>query len=227
VTVDAYQRKRDLRQSRINPKLRVNTDRYAILRGIRDTHLTHGDTGSYTSGMTLNRNLLESFLRDIDADFQSQLDTRMEEVRKELEENRRKAIKALYNAWPQMGGSKKDLDVLAAELEAPPEDSTLKTRKDGRSRNTQGRTVPMDALRRHVHEVIAQTEDNGTITQSQIKDRVLSEYPDGKVPSVRSGISRILNDYLERGDLALEEEGKAGAPNKYRKQNVQREAALY
>jgi hypothetical protein len=226
VTVNDYQRKRDLRQSRISLKLPVNTDRYAILRVMRNAPLAHSDIGSYTSDMTLNRNLLESFLQDIDADFQAQLDARMEKVRKELEVNRRKAIEALYKAWPQMGGSKKDLDLLAAEIDTPLEDSTLKARKNGQSRHTQGRTVPMDAIRRHVQEALAQTEDNGFLTQSQIKDKVLSEYPDGKVPSVRSGISRILGGYLERGELELEEEGKAGAPNRYRKTGRTAEANL-
>lgn len=217
MTINDYQRKRDLRQSRIRPKPPVNADRYAILRAIRFSPLTRSDTGSYTSGMTLNRNLLESFLRDINADFQAQVDARMEEVRKELEVHRRKAIEALYKAWPQMGGSKKDLDVLAAEIETPLEDATLKARKNGQSRHTQGRIVPMDVIRREVQEVLAQTEDNGIITQSEIKDRILREYPDGKIPSVRSAISRILSGYLERGELELDEEGKAGSPNKYRK----------
>ena len=226
MAINDYQRKRDLRQSRTSPKLPVNTGRYAILRVMRLSPLTRSDIGSYTSGMTLNRNLLESFLRDIDADFQAQLDARMEKVRKELEVNRRKAIEALYKAWPQMGGSKKDLDVLAAEIETPLEDSTLKARKNGQSRHTQGRTVPMDVIRREVQEVLAQTEDNGIVTQSEIKDRILSEYPDGKVPSVRSAISRILSGYLERGELELEEEGKAGSPNKYRKKKSGTEVNL-
>ena len=168
--------------------------------------------------MTLNRNLLESFLRDIDADFQTQLNTRMEEVKKELEVNRRKAIEALYKAWPQMGGSEKDLDILAAELETPLGDSAFDTRKNGRqSKSSEGRTIPMDVIRREVLEVLAHTAYNGFVTQTEIKDRILNEYPDAKVPSVRSAISRLLSDHLERGELELVEEGKAGSPNRYRK----------
>jgi len=175
--------------------------------------------------MTLKRDLLESFLRDIDTDFEAQLDERLEVVKKELEVNRRKAIEALYKAWPQMGGSEKDLDVLAAELKTPSDDSTFRLRRNGRRfKGSQGgqRTIPMAVIRQEVQEVVAQTEYNGIVTQTEIKDRILSKYPDAKVPSVRSAISRLLSGYLERGDLSLEEEGKSGSANKYRKKRTER-----
>jgi hypothetical protein len=76
-------------------------------------------------------------------------------------------------------------------------------------------------VRRVVQEAIANIEYNAEITQTDIKDRILSEYPDAKVPSVRSSISRILSSYLEHGGLELIEEGKAGSPNRYRKKRTE------
>ena len=221
------ERKRDLRQTRIPTRLPVNGDRYAISCAIRKWALTRNDIVAYTTGMTLKRDLLESFLRDIDADFQAQLNARMEEVRKELEGNRRKAIEALYKAWPEMGGSEKDLDILATELETSLGDSPLEIQENGRqSKNSQGQTVSMSVIRRKVQEVVAQTEYDGVITQTEIKDRILNEYPNAKVPSVRSAISRLLSGYLDLGELELAEEGKAGAPNKYRRKKRETEGNL-
>jgi len=79
----------------------------------------------------------------------------------------------------------------------------------------------MDVIRREIQEVLANTEPNGEVTQTEIKDRILSEYPDAKIPSVRSAISRILSSHLKQGELELMEEGKAGTPNRYRKKRTE------
>jgi hypothetical protein len=223
MVISEHQRKRNVRQSRSGLGPHANIERYTILDAIRKRRLTRSDMAAYTSRMTLKRDLLESFLRDINIDFQAQLDTRVEEIRKEIDIERRKAIEALYNVWPQMGGAKKDLDVLAAELETPIGDTSLEARKNGRRATGVGgqRTIPMDVIRREIQKVLANTEYNGEVTQTEIKDRVLSEYPDAKVPSVRSAISRLLSGYVERGELALLEKGKAGSPNRYRKKKME------
>jgi hypothetical protein len=223
VVISEDQRKRNMRRAHPGLGPRVNDERYAVQYAIRIRRLTCSDRAAYTSRMTLKRDLLESFLRDINNDFQAQLDARMEEIRKELEVERRKAIEGLYNVWPQMGGAKKDLDVLEAELEMPVSDTSLEARKNGRqSKGSQGeRTIPMNVIRQEIQEVLANTEYNGEVTQTEIKDRILSEYPDAKVPSVRSAISRLLSGYVERGELELLEKGKAGAPNKYRKKRTE------
>jgi hypothetical protein len=219
VAISEDQRKRNMRQSRPGFKPSLGNGSYGVLDAIRQGRFAYIDRAAYTTRMTLKRDLLESFLRDINVDFQAQFDARVEEIKKELDVERRKAIKSLYDVWPQMGGAKKDLDVLAAELELPASDTSFEARKNGRQRKgAQGqRTIPMDVIRREVQEVIATTGYNDVITQTEVKDRILAQYPDAKIPSVRSAISRVLSGYLERGGLELIEEGKAGSPNVYRR----------
>jgi hypothetical protein len=224
MVISENQRKRNMRQLRPGLRPIVNGNRYAILDAIRNRRLTHNDMASYTPCMSLQRETLESFLRDINLDFQAQLDARMEVIKKEIEVERRKAIERLYKVWPQMGGAKNDLDVLAAELQLPAEETNLETRSNGnRSHKQEGgdRTIPMSDVRRVVQEAIASIEYDAEITQTDIKDRILSEYPDAKVPSVRAAISRLLKDRLKRGELEIVEEGKAGSPNRYRKKKTE------
>ena len=223
MAISEDQRKREMRRLRSDSRPLINSERYAVLHAIRMQRLTHSDIAAYTQGMSLKRELLESFLRDINVEFQAQLDTRVEEIKKEIEVERRKAIESLYKVWPQMGGAKKDLDVLAAELDVPASDTSLEARKNGRRpKPAQGqRTIPMDLIRREIQGVLANAEYKDVVTQTEIKDRILSEHPDAKVPSVRSAISRILSGYLKRGELELVEEGKAGSPNRYRKKRTE------
>jgi hypothetical protein len=223
MVVSEDQRKRNMRRSRSGLGPCINDERYAAQHAIRIQRLTRSDMAAYTSRMTLKRDLLQSFLRDINNDFQAQLDARMEEIRKELEVERRKAIEGLYKVWPQMGGAKRDLDVLAAELAVPESDSSLEARKNGRqSKGSHGeRTIPMNVIRQEIEEVLANSEYNGEVTQTEIKDRILSEYPDAKIPSVRSAISRLLSGYVERGELELLAKGKAGSPNRYRRKRTE------
>jgi hypothetical protein len=110
-----------------------------------------------------------------------------------------------------------------AVQETPMGDTSLETRRDGRQPTGSGgqRTIPMDVIRREIQEVLANTEPNGEVTQTEIKDRIPSEYPDAKIPSVRSAISRILSSHLKHGELELMEEGKAGTPNRYRKKRTE------
>ena len=172
--------------------------------------------------MSLKRDLLENFLRDINADFEAQLNERMEEVRKELELSRRKAIEALYDTWPRMGGSRDDLDVLKAELDRGTGSLAISGQKNGRqSGQAQGGiTIPMRVIQEEIQQVLAEADSADLITQSQIKDRILEKYPDAKLPSVRTAISHYLSDLTKRGGLELVEKGKAGTPHKYRKSNV-------
>ncbi len=55
------------------------------------------------------------------------------------------------------------------------------------------------------------------VTQTEIKNNLLREYPDAKLPSVRSAIANELLALREQGYIELVEEGRAGQPNKYRK----------
>lgn len=224
MVIDHYVRLRILRMRTKEPG---NSKRYTALSDTRKHPLTYHKAIAYTSGMTLKRDLLESFVRDIDANFQAEVDARMKEVRRELEVDRRKAIEALYKAWPQMGGSEKDLDVLTVELQAPLDGlSSESSGNDRQSKRSGGQTVPMNVVRQEVQEVLEQAEYDVVVTQTEIKDRIVDKYPDAKIPSVRSAISRLLSGYLEQGELELVEEGKAGAPNRYRKKRREVEATI-
>jgi hypothetical protein len=162
--------------------------------------------------MTLGPNLYKSIRQKIDADFdveQSELDAR-----------RRKAIEALNEAWPKMGGSEEDLKTLSTEAFGRKGSAVVSSREPvPQSNGSAGRTVPMKAIGVEVENFLDEV-GTGMITQTEIKDRVLSKYPDAKMPSVRSAISHFLSDLTKQGKLELVEKGKAGSPHKYRKRNV-------
>jgi len=88
-----------------------------------------------------------------------------------------------------------------------------------------GRTIPTEVIRRYVHEILKDPSVE-IVTQTEIKDRLLREYPDAKIPSVRSGIANELQALRQSGYLELVEEGRAGQPNKYRRTGKAAEASL-
>lgn len=171
--------------------------------------------------MTLSVTLYEKLRRDIEADFEAR--------KRELEGQRREAIKALNEAWPKMGGSKEDL--LSFEMEttiaARPVSSKPNAYGDAApaANGSSGRTVSMKAVRQEIDDVMSD-EQIDIVTQSEIKERILKKYPDAKVPSIRSAISHFLGDLTKGGTLELVEKGKAGTPNRYRKTGKTVEANL-
>jgi hypothetical protein len=184
----------------------------ALIRQAHMHALTTPRNDVYTQPMTLSVTLYEKLRRDIDAEFEAR--------KRELESQRREAVKALNEAWPKMGGSTEDL--LSFEME-----TTISARSTSDKPNVYGdaapvvngsysRTVPMKDVRHEVDAVILD-ERMDIITQTEIKDRILEKYPDAKVPSIRSAISHFLSAMTKNGDLELIEKGTGGSPNKYRK----------
>ena len=88
-----------------------------------------------------------------------------------------------------------------------------------------GRTIPTEVIKRYVGEVIHDPNVE-IVTQTEIKDRLLREFPDAKLPSVRSGIANELYALRQTGHLELVEKGRAGQPNKYRETGKPMEANL-
>ncbi len=163
----------------------------------------------------------KSFVRDIDADIGAEFDAECDALKRKFADQRRKAIEALNEAWPKMGGSEEDLISPTAELpfvsavERQPDDQR---RESGRARNgaSRGRTVPMMVVRQEVRNALQDTKIE-IITQSYLKDRLLQKYPDAKIGSLAPALSRTLSQLTEHGELELVEKGVAGAPHKYRK----------
>lgn len=165
--------------------------------------------------MTLGPELYKSLRQNIEADFDAQI--------RELEVRRHKAIEVLNEAWPKMGGSEEDLRTLAAELEASTKDTVASSGEAvSQSNGSTGRTIPMKVVQDEVESYLSGT-DTQIVTQTEIKDRLLSKYPNAKVPSIRSAISHFLSGLVEQGELELIEKGRAGKPNRYRK-TAQKEA---
>lgn len=175
-------------------------------------------------------NLYKSWLQDIE--------TESEARRKDLENDRRKAIEALNEAWLKMGGSERDLVSISAEDaastvdEAPPtqegtHNQLRETVEAAPTRNgtSSGRTIHMTTIRKEVLGALSDMEAD-VITQPEIKDRVLDKYPDANAARAASAISRALTQLTERGELELIQRGTARAPHKYRKVNKETGAGL-
>jgi hypothetical protein len=196
----------------------LNID-HALIRQAHMKALTAPHDDVYTQAMTLSVQLYESLRRDIEAEFEAR--------KRELDDQRREAIRVLNEAWPKMGGSAEDL--LSFKMEktilarpAAPKPSAF---GDGASEadGSSGRTVSMKAVRQEVDAVMLD-ERTDIITQTEIKDRILEKYPDAKVPSIRSAISHFLSALTKSGDLELIEKGSGGSPNRYRKTRRSTEA---
>lgn len=177
----------------------------------------------------LSARLYESLLQDIEAEFEAR--------KRNLENDRRKAIEALNEAWPKMGGSEEDLKLLEMEaaipspVEEPPAEETTadEPRETAPARNGDsseaGRTINMAIIREEVRKALLDT-DTDIITQTDLKDRILKKYPDAKIASVAPSISRCLSQMTDRGELELVERGTASKPHKYRKTRRAAEVGL-
>ena len=191
----------------------------ALIRARRMRALTTPQKSVYTRPMTLSVKLYESLRRDIEAEFEAR--------KRELEDQRREAVRVLNEAWPKMGGSTEDLASFDMEtaLGTLTESSKNHTRKHDApiANGSYSRTVPMKTVRQEVDAVMSDERIN-IVTQSEIKARLLEKYPDAKVPSIRSAISHFLSELTDEGELDLMEKGRAGSPNKYRKTRGSTEA---
>lgn len=165
----------------------------------------------------LSADLYKSLLRDIEAEFEVR--------RKDLESNHRKAIEALNEAWPKMGGSKNDLESLEVEtttstsVERSPATERAEDQPQAvepeRNGAPSGRTIHMTVIGEEVDNAISDGNAD-EITQTDLKERILKKYPDAKVASLAASISRRLSQLTEQGRLELVEKGTASRPHKYR-----------
>jgi hypothetical protein len=176
---------------------------------------------AYTTPMMLRVRYYKSWRQDIEAEFEAR--------RRELEDERLKAIKALNEAWLKMGGAEEDLTAPTVEVkDSSPEEVTADAPQEGAPtlNGSPGRAVPMDVIREEIQSVLSDPVTE-SITQPEVKDRVLKRYPDAKIANIRTAISRLFKQQVEQGELELIEKGLAGAPNKYRKvtQQVEEETA--
>jgi hypothetical protein len=164
----------------------------------------------------LRGELYKSLLRNIEAEFEAR--------QRDLESERRKAIEALNEAWPKMGGSEQDLIPVgvAATVSSPVEeregDQWQEAGEAAPTRNgaSPGRTIHMSVIREEVLKALSES-DSDIVTQPELKERIMDKYPDADVARVASAISRCLTQLTKRGDLELVEKGRARAPHKYRK----------
>ena len=165
-----------------------------------------------------NREILQFAINGVDAEYATAVT--------EAEKRRAEKYDRIRSWWlEEQNGTEQDLAfvsnmVSTSPVTEEPVAETPVTRKPRRSRaktnGAGGRTIPKEVIQRFVQEVM--TDPNvEVITQTEVKVRLLREYPDAKVPSVRSAITNELAALKEQGELELAEEGRAGQPNKYRK----------
>lgn len=100
--------------------------------------------------------------------------------------------------------------ISGAVPQGSPQQTHAKTNGSGGSR------IPTEVIKKYVSEVMSDP-DVETVTQPEIRNRLLRDYPDAKLPSIRSAIANHLAELKDQGKLKLVEEGKAGRPNQFRK----------
>ena len=155
------------------------------------------------------------------------IEARFEARMKRLAVERRQAIETLNEAWPKMGGSTKDITDFEAREETLPQDEGMiihNPQDDNSINGSYKYTVGMKHVRRGAQGVF-DNDDIEVVSQTIIKDKLLAEYPNADVQSLRVSISRLLRELEQQNKLILIEEGKGGAPNKYRK-NKETEATI-
>lgn len=173
----------------------------------------------------LRADLYQSLRSNVDTDIRAEFEGEYEALRKRFADKHRKAIEALNEAWPRMGGSEEDLIPPTAEapfpfaVEGQPNSQRQETTAP-RNGSSPGRaTIPTKIIREEVRSALQDTEVE-IITQSYLKDRILQKYPDAKITSLAPAISRTLSQLTELRVLELVEKGVAGAPHKYRRRAV-------
>ena len=114
------------------------------------------------------------------------------------------------------GDSGESSNGTTATAAAEQTDTRRPRRNRSKAKGSGGRTIPQETIRKFVKD--AMTDQNVYyVTQTEIKDSLLADYPDAKIPSIRSAISHELSDLKDEGYLELVEKAHAGSPNKYRK----------
>lgn len=156
----------------------------------------------------------KALLRDADAAIEAQ-------IRREFEPRRHRVWDHIHQVWLDLGGSEEAWDALVADAlsgsSAARDIRSQDTKhRSPRTNSSAGSRVSQAVIQKYVDDAIADP-DLEIVTQTEVKDQVLRDYPDAKVHSVRSAISTRLSELAREGELVLLEQGKAGSPSKYGK----------
>lgn len=157
---------------------------------------------------------------------------------KQAEQRRDKKI-ADFRAWwvEKFGGSGEDFPNAPKETNAtspsehaissvPQEESKVAANGSaGRSASQNGQTVPQKAVWGYVDGTLADPNVE-IISQTVVRERVVRDYPEAKLPSIRSAIANRLTELNKQGKLELVEESRGGEPNKFRRTEAGRREFL-
>jgi hypothetical protein len=138
----------------------------------------------------------------IDKDFEARL--------AQLEAERKERHEALDNLWPIISG-------FTAAIFPSPEVAAKALEAGNRSLKEGRMPFPM---RRVVSELINKLEEGAEITQPQIHEELMRQYPELKEDpptNMRAQIASVLNWVTRNGRLVVAKEGRGSYPNVYRK----------
>ncbi|WP_152670652.1 hypothetical protein [Rubrobacter aplysinae] len=85
-----------------------------------------------------------------------------------------------------------------------------------RTETKKGQTVPQKVVWGYVDSTLADPSVE-IISQTVVRERVVRDYPEAKLPSIRSAIANRLTELHKQGKLELVEEARGGEPNKFRR----------
>lgn len=148
---------------------------------------------------------------------------------KQAEQRRDRKI-AYYRAWwiEEFGGSEEDFPSEPKEANAtspsehvisraPQEEARVSANGSARRTATQkGQTVPQKVVWSYVDSTLADPSVE-IVSQTIVRERVVRDYPEAKLPSIRSAIANRLTELHKGGKLELVEEARGGEPNKFRR----------
>ncbi len=141
---------------------------------------------------------------------------------------RDKKIADFRNWWLKVGGSEEDFpnDPKEANVPSPSEHEISRVPQEesksaangstGRAVTQKGQTVPQKVVWSYVDSTLADPSVE-IISQTVIRERVVRDYPEAKLPSIRSAIANRLTELNKQGKLELVEEARGGEPNKFRR----------
>lgn len=170
-----------------------------------------------------NPDFFQYTVRGIVAAFEAEVREPREIIKRA--EERRDALIAEARKWAEarewanrmVATSNGSLAVPEGNGTTPPADEV--PRANGTNGHSGERLPSKEVVQKYVDEVMADPSVQ-IVTQTEVKDRILSQYPisDKKLMnSLRVMIIAPLNELEEQRQLELIEKANAGKPNKYRK----------
>jgi len=138
----------------------------------------------------------------------ARIDEEYEAKLAQLEAERKERHEALDKVWPIIAG-------FTAVIFAPPVIKALAARNDPQKEGR--KPFPM---RRAISQIIDRLEEGAEISQPQIYDQLMGQYPELKEEppvNMRAQIASVLNWITKNGRLQVAKEGRGSYPNVYRK----------